>query len=155
MGGKWTTYRCMAEDCVDQAAALAHLAERPCVTEHLHIHGFREDSKQFGSLSMYGTDAVEIGKLAESNPVWQESLHPALPYVKAEVVWAVRHEMARTIEDVLARRTRALFLNARAALDMAPAAADLMAAELGWNETLKANQIAAFRDVAANYLVRA
>jgi glycerol-3-phosphate dehydrogenase len=155
MGGKWTTYRCMAEDCVDQAAALAHLPERPCVTEHLHIHGFHEDAKQFGSLSVYGTDAAEIGKLADSNPAWRESLHRELPYVKAEVVWTVRHEMARTVEDVLARRTRALFLNARAALDMAPVVADLMAAELGWSETLKANQIAAFRDTAANYLVRA
>ncbi|MGA9355031.1 MAG: glycerol-3-phosphate dehydrogenase/oxidase, partial [Terriglobales bacterium] len=155
MGGKWTTYRCMAEDCVDQAAALADLPQNPCVTEGLHIHGFHAHAEQFGALSVYGADAVEIGKLAESSPAWQERLHPALPYVKAEVVWAVRQEMARTVEDVMARRTRALFLNARAALEMAPAVADLMAGELGWSETSKANQIEAFGNVAANYLIHA
>jgi glycerol-3-phosphate dehydrogenase len=153
MGGKWTTYRSMAENCVDEAARLAHLPDRPCVTEHLRIHGFHDDAKQFGALSVYGTDAIEIEKLAEGTPAWRESLHPALPYVKAEVIWAMRREMARTVEDVLARRTRALFLNARAALDMAAAVADLMAAELGWSETLKANQITAFREIAENYLV--
>jgi glycerol-3-phosphate dehydrogenase len=81
-------------------------------------------------------------------------LHPALPYVKAEVVFAARHEMARTVEDVLARRTRALFLNARAALEMAPVVADLMSQELAWSDMDKANQVKAFRDVAANYLLR-
>jgi glycerol-3-phosphate dehydrogenase len=121
----------------------------------LHIHGFHAHAEQFGALSVYGADAVEIGKLAESSPAWQERLHPALPYVKAEVVWAVRQEMARTVEDVMARRTRALFLNARAALEMAPAVADLMAGELGWSETSKANQIEAFGNVAANYLIHA
>jgi len=154
MGGKWTTYRRMAEDCVNHAAALANLPERGCATEHLHIHGFRKDAKQDGSLSIYGSDALEIDKLIASDPELREQLHPALPYMKAEVVFAARQEMARTVEDVLARRTRALFLNARAALDMAPVVADLMALELGWSETGKADQLKAFRDVAANYLLR-
>jgi glycerol-3-phosphate dehydrogenase len=73
--------------------------------------------------------------------------------VKAEVVWAARHEMARTVEDTLARRTRALFLNARAALAMAPAVADLMASELGWDVVTRTKQLAAFRDVASNYVL--
>ena len=153
MGGKWTTYRRMAEDCVNQAAALAHLPERVCATEHLHIHGFQNDAKQDGSLSIYGSDRSEIDKLIASDPGLREQLHPALPYVKAEVVFAARYEMARTVEDVLARRTRALFLNARAALDMAPVVADLIARELGWSETGKADELKAFRDVAANYLL--
>jgi glycerol-3-phosphate dehydrogenase len=154
MGGKWTTYRRMAEDCVDQAAILAQLPERVCGTEHLHIHGFHNDAKQCGSLSVYGSDAIEIDKLIAGDQELREQLHPALPYVKAEVVFAARHEMARNVEDVLARRTRALFLNARAALDMAPVVADLMARELGWNEMEKANQVKTFRDLAASYLLR-
>ena len=82
---------------------------------------------------------------------WESRLHPALPYVNAEVVWAVRQEMARTVEDVLARRTRALFLNAQAALEMAPVVADVMAFELGWDNAAKEAQLAAFREIAKNY----
>ena len=154
MGGKWTTYRHMAEDCVDQAATLAQLPERRCETGNLHIHGFHADAKQFGSLWMYGADALEIRKLIEEEPGLGEKLHPDLPYVKAEFIWGTRHEMARTVEDVLARRTRALFLNAPAASAMAPSVADLMAPELGWDEAAKAAQIAAFRSVAFNYSLR-
>ncbi len=157
-GGKWTTYRHMAEDCVDQAATLAQLPEKPCVTHHLHIHGFHDEAKEeaakeFGALAVHGSDAYEIRKLIETDAGLGEPLHAALPYVKAEVIWAARHEMARTVEDTLARRTRALFLNARAALAMAPAVADLMASELGWDEATRTKQLAAFRDVAANYVL--
>ncbi len=152
-GGKWTTYRHMAEDCVDQAATLAQLPDKPCVTHHLRIHGFHDTAKQFGSLAVYGSDAYQIRKLIETDARLSEPLHAALPYLKAEVVWAARHEMACTVEDTLARRTRALFLNARAALAMAPAVADLMATELGWDETTRTRQLAAFRDVASNYVL--
>jgi glycerol-3-phosphate dehydrogenase len=152
-GGKWTTYRHMAEDCVDQAATLAQLPERPCVTHHLHIHGFHDAAKEFGSLAVYGSDALKIRKLIETDARLGEPLHSALPCVKAEVIWATRHEMARTVEDVLARRTRALFLNARAALAMAPAVAELMASELGWDEFTRTKQLAAFRGVASNYVL--
>jgi glycerol-3-phosphate dehydrogenase len=154
MGGKWTTYRHMAEGCVDQAATLAQLPDRPCATHDLHIHGFHREAKQFGPLSVYGADAYEISKLTESNPSMGALLHPALPYVRAEVVWAAREEMARTVEDVLARRTRALFLNAQAALEMAPAVADLMASEFEWDDPTKAHQLSAFRDIASKYSLR-
>ncbi len=158
-GGKWTTYRHMAEDCVDQAATLAQLPDKPCVTHHLRIHGFRdatkeEAAKEFGSLAVYGSDAYEIRKLIETDAGLGEPLHAALPYIKAEVIWAARHEMACTVEDVLARRTRALFLNARAALAMASAVADLMSSELGWDEITRREQLAAFRDVASNYVLQ-
>jgi glycerol-3-phosphate dehydrogenase len=153
-GGKWTTYRHMAEDCVDQAATLAQLEEKPCVTRHLNIHGYHAAAAQFGSLSVYGSDAYEIRKLMETDTRLKDQLHPALPYVKAEVVWAARHEMARSVEDVLARRMRALFLNARAALEMAPVVADLMAPELGWSDSAKQQQLALFRVVAANYVLQ-
>ncbi len=154
MGGKWTTYRHMAEDCVDQAATLAQLPERACATHHLHIHGFHSDAKKLGALRVYGADADQIRKLVEDDASLGERLHPALPHVKAEVIWAARQEMARTVEDVLARRTRALFLNARAAMEMAPAVAALMASELGWDETRRASQVVRFRAVASNYSLR-
>jgi glycerol-3-phosphate dehydrogenase len=152
-GGKWTTYRHMAEDCVDQAATLGQLPDAPCVTQHLKIHGFHADAKQLSDLAVYGSDATEIQRLVRSDPKLARRLHTALPYVQAEVIWAVRHEMARTIEDVLARRTRVLFLNARAALEMAQTVADLMAGELRWDVAEKAKQLAIFRDVAQNYVL--
>ncbi len=151
-GGKWTTYRHMAEDCVDQAATLAQLPERPCVTRNLRIHGFPSDNQTNGSLAVYGSDAEKIGALIRQIPLLGERLHPALPYVRAEVTWAAREEMARTVEDVLARRTRALFLNAAAALQMAPTVAELLAKELGWNNQAKDNQLSDFRALARNYL---
>ncbi len=154
MGGKWTTYRHMAEDCVDQAATLAQLPESACVTHHLRIHGFHEEARQLGALWMYGSDAAEIGKLIEADVRLGERMHPSLPYIKAEVIWAARQEMARTVEDVLARRTRALFLNAGAAIEMASTVAALMAPELGWDKATQASQVAAFRATAASYLVR-
>jgi len=150
-GGKWTTYRHMAEDCVDQAATLAQLPDRTCVTHHLHIHGYHNATQELGSLAVYGSDAFEIRKLIESEPQLGEALHPALPYLKAEVIWAARNEMARTVEDALARRMRALFLNASAAVAMASAVAALMAPELGWSEATVAKELVAFRSIAANY----
>ncbi|HXI51343.1 MAG TPA: glycerol-3-phosphate dehydrogenase/oxidase [Candidatus Saccharimonadales bacterium] len=152
-GGKWTTYRNMAEDCVNQAATIARLAEKPCGTRGLRIHGYHAQAKKFGSLSVYGADAPAIQQLMKERAAWAQPLHPALPYVGAEVIWAVREEMARTLEDVLARRTRALFLNARAALAMAPRVAELMAGELGQDIRWQARQVDEFGKLAQGYLV--
>ncbi len=152
-GGKWTTYRHMAEDCVDQAATLARLPEKPCVTRHLNVHGFHSAAWKFGHLSVYGADAPLVRQLQESDPAWAEPLDAALPYTGAEVVWAVRQEMARTLEDVLARRTRALFLDAAAAMRMAPRAAQLMARELRLDPDWEAAQLRSFLQTARNYQV--
>jgi glycerol-3-phosphate dehydrogenase len=152
-GGKWTTYRHMAEDCVDHAATLAQLPEKPCVTRNLNVHGFHRQADNFGALSVYGADALLIQDLIRVEPALAAPLHPALPYCKAEVVWAARIEMARTVEDVLARRTRALFLNARAAMAMAPETARLLGRELGRDEAWQTQQVAAFRALAEGYLV--
>ena len=116
---------------MNQAATLARLPEKPCVTRTLNIHGFHPHAAQFGALGVYGSDALAIQDLMRAHPPLAEPPPPGAALRGAEVVWAVRHEMARTVDDVLARRTRALFLNARAAIEMAPAVARLMAAELG------------------------
>jgi glycerol-3-phosphate dehydrogenase len=143
----------MAEDCVDHAATLARLPEKPCVTRNLNVHGFHRQAHNFGALSVYGSDALLIQDLIRSDPSLATPLHPALPTCAAEVVWAARLEMARTVEDVLARRTRALFLNARAAMEMAPATAKLLARELDRDEAWQAQQVHAFRTLAQGYLV--
>jgi len=152
-GGKWTTYRNMAEDCVNQAATLARLPEKPCPTRTLNIHGFHREASRFGALAVYGSDALQIQDLIRAEPALESPLHPTLPYCGAEVVWATRFEMARTVEDVLARRTRALFLEARAAIDMAPKVAELMARELGRDESWKRAQVETFGELARGYLV--
>jgi len=153
-GGKWTTYRNMAEHTVDQAADLARLAERPCVTRTLNVHGFHTNADRFGALSVYGSDALDIQELVRAAPSLGAPLHADLPYVRAEVIWAARHEMARTVEDVLARRTRALFLNARAAAAMAPEVARLMGGELGWDAARQEAEVAAFTALAAGYQIQ-
>lgn len=150
-GGKWTTYRHMAEDAVNQAAMLARLPEQACRTRTLNIHGFHPHAEKFGALSVYGSDALAIEDMMRAHPPLAQSLHGALPYRRAEVVWAVRVEMARSVEDVLARRTRALILNAAAALEMAPDVARLMAAELGMDDAWQRRQVAAFAELARIY----
>jgi glycerol-3-phosphate dehydrogenase len=151
-GGKWTTYRHMAEDCVDHAITLGKLPDQPCTTKNLKIHGYMESSDGLGSLQVYGSDAEAIRTLAE-DPALAIQLHADLPYIAAEVVWAARAEMARTVEDVLARHTRALFLNAAAAIAMAGPVAKLLAAELGLDEAWVAAQVKEFRTLAEQYRV--
>jgi glycerol-3-phosphate dehydrogenase len=129
------------------------LPEKPCVTRNLNVHGFHRQAHNFGGLSVYGSDALLIQDLIRAEPSLGTPLHPALPVCGAEVVWAARVEMARTVEDVLARRTRALFLDARAAMEMAPESARLLAREL-WRDTdWQLQQVAAFRSLAEGYVV--
>ena len=152
-GGKWTTYRRMAEDAVDQAATLAQLEDRPSVTKHLKIHGYYNQPERFADLETYGSDVPAIANLLREDPRYQERLHPELTTRVGEVVWAVRHEMARTVEDFLSRRTRALLLNARASIAMAPKVAEVMASELGRDKTWEREQVAAYQDLAAGYIL--
>jgi glycerol-3-phosphate dehydrogenase len=153
-GGKWTTYRNMAQGCVDQAATLADLPDKPCLTQNLNIHGYHSNAATFGSLSFYGSDATAIRQLIIEDPKLDQKLDSELPYVEAEVVWAARTEMARTVEDILARRTRALFLNAKAAIRMAPRVAGILAKELGKDAAWQTDQIKAFNQVAGGYVIK-
>lgn len=152
-GGKWTTYRHMAEDCVNQAVTLARLEERACVTRHLNVHGFHQNAEKFGDLAVYGSDALAIEDLVRADPSLNEQLDPRLPYRAAQVVWAARNEWAQTVDDILSRRTRALFLNARAALDMAPRVASLLAKELGKDAQWETEQVRVFTELAQVSLV--
>ena len=151
VGGKWTTYRHMAEDAVNHAATLGRLPDVPCRTADLHIHGWAQPS---GELAVYGSDAPKIEALAAERPELRERLSPELPILAAEVVWAAREEMARTVEDALARRTRALFLHAHAAVAMAPRTAALLAGELGRDAAWAAEQVRSFTALAEQYMVQ-
>jgi glycerol-3-phosphate dehydrogenase len=154
VGGKWTTYRHMAEDCVNHATTLGRLDDKPCVTRNLKLHGYHPTSEDFGNLWVYGSDALGIRALAGKDLSLLKPMHPDLTYCPAEVIWAVRNEMARTVEDILARRTRALFLNAQAAIDLAPRVAAIMAAELGECEPWIAAQLKDFTALAEQYVIR-
>ena len=143
MGGKWTTYRQMGQDVVDRAAAEAGLPLAACQTETLRLHGWAPE------LDVYGADRAAIQAL----PGAAILLHPDLAYSEAEVRWAARFEQARTVEDVLARRTRALLLDAAAAVTAAPCVAAILAEELGRDAAWQAAQVAAFTELARTYRV--
>lgn len=151
-GGKWTTYRKMAEDTVDAAIKAGQLANVPCNSKNHKIHGFTT-KKTNSHLAIYGSDQDKIERLIQDNPELGQKLTPELPYLQAEVVWAVRNEMARTVEDVLARRMRVLFLDAKSAVNMAPVTASLMAKELGLSEEWQTEQIEKFKVLANGYLL--
>ena len=155
IGGKWTTYRKIAEDVVNKAIKVHHLPNANCQTENLSIHGnkFTNDFDRENHLYVYGTDASGILKLQENEPHLKEKLHPNYPYTLAEVVWAIRHEMARTVEDILARRIRLLFLDAHASIACCEKVAEILASELNQDKKWKQNQISAFKKVAKGYLI--
>ena len=151
-GGKWTTYRRMAADAVDHAARIGSLATKPSTTAGLRLHGWRGPQHDVpDSLAVYGSDADALNALCNEHLDLSKSLHPSLPYRGAEVVWAARHEAARTVEDVLARRLRALFLDARASIAAAPTVARLLASELNRDPMWEVQQVATFQKLAANY----
>jgi glycerol-3-phosphate dehydrogenase len=145
----------MAEDTVNHAAELARLPDRPCVTKELRIHGYHWAAEQYGGLALYGSDAPAIQELSHKEPDLARALGERLPLIAGQVAWAARAEMARTVEDVLARRCRALFLNADEAVRMAPAVAALLARELGQDDAWQRDQVAAFESVARGYRLSA
>ena len=171
-GGKWTTYRRMAEDAVNRAISVASLPARLCRTHELPLHGaeaakegaartvspltpalspLRGEGDNAAWLHVYGSDASQLRDLSQQNIAWTKSLHPRLPYIHAEVIWAVRHEMARTVEDVLARRTRALFLDAAASAQAAPLVATLLSQELGRDSDWIEDQVRQYSELIRGY----
>lgn len=148
-GGKWTTYRKMAEDAVDHAATLAGLPERECVTKELRIHGYHPNAATFGELQWYGAAAADVLAIEQ-----EMLLHPRLTVTRAQVIWAARQEMARTVDDVLARRTRSLLLDAKAAVEAAPAVARILADELGKPAHWAQAQVAEFAAMAEVYQLK-
>jgi glycerol-3-phosphate dehydrogenase len=152
-GGKWTTYRKMAEDTIDRAVQTGGLEPRSCATKSLPVHGSMQRVDWDDHLYVYGSDRDKVLTLSNENPEWAKKLHPDFDYLQAEVIWAVRGEMARTVEDVLARRVRLLFLDAQAAIKVAPMVAALIATELKKDMQWQSDQVAAFIALAKAYLL--
>ncbi|UIR57974.1 glycerol-3-phosphate dehydrogenase/oxidase [Sphingobacterium sp. SRCM116780] len=149
-GGKWTTYRKMAEETVNKAIEIGKLNQAPCVTKTLKIHGYQQE-KQEGHWQFYGSDAKLIQDLVLENENLAQKIHPKFDHIAAEVVWAVRHEMARCLEDVLARRIRMLFLDPKAAMEAAPFVVRIMATELNQSQAWKDEQLTLFLALCKNY----
>ncbi len=153
IGGKWTTYRRMAQDVLNKTIALGKLPNVPCKTKELLIHGADGAADLLEKLTIYGSDQNKIKQLIKEKPELAEKIHQRFDFTKAEVVWAIRNEMARTIEDVLARRVRILFLDANAAIEIAPLVATILAKELNKNEDWQQQQIVDFIELANNYVI--
>lgn len=145
-GGKWTTYRQMAEDAVTRAAEVGKLPVRETRTKDLQLHGAQQGVVYNGHFASYGDDALAVQALCNGQD--SRLLHPELPYLAGEVQWSVRHEMARTIADVLSRRMRALLLNTRASMAIAPEVAGIMAAELKRDGAWIEQQVKSFCELA-------
>lgn len=152
-GGKWTTYRRMAQDTLTCVISEGKLPNRPCRTKHISIHGADGSAEDSDHLYVYGTDQEAIEKLIKETPELGEKLHPRLEFLKAEVHWAVKNEMARTVEDVLARRVRILFLDAKAAQEIAPQVADILATYMNKDEHWKQSQIREFTQLSNQYIL--
>lgn len=152
-GGKWTTYRRMAEDTLNFAVEKKLLPKGKSVTDHTPLHGATSSKAHNPHLAEYGTEVTAISALIANDATLGALIDPALPYPKALVVHAVRHELARTVEDVLSRRTRSLLLNAKAAVQTAPAVAALMAQELGRDPAWIDAQVQAFTDLAEKHYI--
>ena len=153
-GGKWTTYRKIAEDAIDKAIRTHKLPDSECVTEELSIHGnVSKKSIDDHPLQYYGADQSNIEAFMQ-HPELSEKIHPNYPYVMAQVVWAIRYEMAQTVEDVLARRIRLLFFDARAAQESAERVATLMATEMNHSEDWVNEQIESFTALAQQYILQ-
>lgn len=150
-GGKWTTYRNMAKHTVNKAVRTTGLKFKRCKTKHLRIHGWTENNTD-DHLSTYGTDACAITQMMNENSSLSEKIHPSYPYAKAEILWIIENEMAFTIEDILARRIRLLFLDAQAAMESAPVVAAMLAAHYGMNKVWEKEQLDAFSKLAQGYL---
>lgn len=150
IGGKWTSYRRMAEEAIDKAIKAGILEERKCITKNFsfYTNGIRLES---GRLKIYGNKASEIERMIKEQPVLGELIHQRLPYTKAEIVWICRNEMPERLDDMLARRTRALFLDAMASAEAAPVVAELMARELGFNASWQQSEISTYNNLIINY----
>ena len=151
-GGKWTTCRKIAQDTVNVAADVGGLSPAHARTAALRLHGYSRRGDVRYPWKVYGTDAGTIRELEEADERLSGLMHPALPYRMSQAAWAARSEMAVRLEDVLARRTRALFLNARAAVEAAPGVVAVMARELGRNERWAAGEVRAFTRLASRYV---
>lgn len=153
-GGKWTTYRRMAQDALNRVMKAGLLEKKECLTHHLPVFGTGTRMPGNERLGIYGVSSGDIEALINQDPEKGRLMHPKLPYTVAEVIWICRNEMPRKVEDILARRTRALFLDARSSKEMSPETARIMARELDFNEDWEKQQVEEYNVLVENYLFK-
>ena len=141
----------MAEETIDKGIKAGFLEIRKCVTSDLKLTTLNINISS-SRLHIYGDSASEIERIINENPGLGIPIDQRLPYTKAEIIWICRNEMPLTIEDVLARRTRALLLNARASVEIATEVAYLMAKELGFDMKWQNEQIESYNQLVKNYI---
>ncbi|WP_121021445.1 glycerol-3-phosphate dehydrogenase/oxidase [Helicobacter vulpis] len=151
-GGKWTTYRRMAQETLDLCAQQGLLPPKTCQTKSLKLHGYTTDAPD-SHLRVYGAQAQDILDLERADPTLARKIHPAHPYSYAQVFWALEHEVAFSLEDVLSRRIRLLLLDARAAYDCAMPVGQFMGTYLGWSAQKTTQEIASFQSLARAYIL--
>ncbi len=155
VGGKWTTFRKMGEDTVNQVIKKTGLPAKDSQSAQLKLHAYtKEVFDSSDPMTLYGTDKEQIQTVIAANPALGEMLHPDYPYTKAQVVWAVREEMARKVDDVLSRRLRVLLLDSDAAQRMAPVVATIMAEELGRDQAWIDRELVEFAELTRRYEVK-
>lgn len=154
IGGKWTTYRRMAEDTLKRAEDMQLIAKRPCQTKDFKIHGYKTNPNLSDHMYIYGSDEAMILDMIKNDPSIGEKIHSNYEYTIAEVLWAIREEMAQSVEDVLARRVRLLFLDAKAAVEAAPKVAYILAKEWNKDQNWVDQQLRDFNTIAANYILK-
>ena len=170
LGGKWTTYRLMAQDAIDRAGELLNKSAPGSTEMHYLIGGENYRFEDWQTLQTqyklpadvcqhlmktYGNRAERVAKLTQENSVLAEKFTDSQPFLKAEVVYQVREEMAVTLRDVLARRWRLELSNWQLTAQLAPLVADLMAPELGWSETDRNEQIRSYQHLLASFIKNA
>lgn len=151
IGGKWTTFRKMGQDMVDTIEKQLNWSTKKPLTAEMPIHGYLENVNFDDPLYFYGSDADAI-KL-KMNGRAQQWISDSLKIHEIQVLWAVENEMARTVEDVLARRTRALLLDAKESIRISPQVAGLMAKALGKNDEWVENEIRSYTSLARQYIL--
>lgn len=156
VGGKWTTYRKMAQDTLDQIFETFQLGSENSNTKSLSLVGNIEEGQAIPPkpFAIYGSQHQEFIKFQQQNKAYSNKIHPSYPYTIAQIIWSIRQEYALTVEDFLSRRIRLLLLDAKAATEAAPAVAKTMAEELGMDATWESQQIETFNELANKYILK-
>jgi glycerol-3-phosphate dehydrogenase len=151
LGGQWTTFRKMGQDMVDRIERQLHWEHKRSGTAHLRIHGYTANTNKSNPFYFYGSDAELIMQSMNGNS--GQWISESLKIHKLQVQWAVRHEMARTVEDVLSRRTRALFLDAKESIRISREVATIMAPLLNKDNDWIDEQVKVFEHLAQQYIL--
>tara|TARA_B100001057_G_scaffold381057_1_gene386846 strand:- start:2633 stop:4180 length:1548 start_codon:yes stop_codon:yes gene_type:complete len=151
LGGKWTTYRKIAEDAIDAAISINKLKKKKCKTERVKLFGFKKNVDWSDPMHVYGSLKKQIESMGSKND--NKSLSNKFYISNNMIQWSIIHEMAISLEDVLARRTRCIFLDSRESMRIAPIVAKKMAEVLEEDQNWIDMELKKFNKLIKNYMV--